>query len=443
GNAVKRADPSTIHNKFLVGYQGWYACAGDAYNDSIQPIYDGWLHWFNSPIPAGGHPNIDLWPDVWSMFADYTPTELFRVPGLKHANGMQAVLFSSRDRRTVWRHFHWMAVHGVDGAFLQRPLHDVDPEQGNDALRNLRDEVGDRVRDAAEMEGRVFAIMYDVSGVAPDRVKRVLEQDWMHSIRRKVLDSPMYLRERGRPVVALRGFDVSEAAHSPSMVRAIARFVRENTPGGAYIVASVPAYWRTGVTDAGPDQECLRVWLEEFDAISPWTVGEYGNEEEADRFERETIKGDVELIGQHNVEVEDSPGATRKVDYIPVIFPGRSAHNLSEGNLDWNDCPRKGGHFMWRQLFNVSRHGVRSVFGAMWDGYDEGTALMPVVSYRRQLPVHEKYRFMALDEDDHDLPQDWYMRICGFAAEGLRGERPIHESLPLDELRDYWATGHR
>lgn len=32
------------------------------------------------------------------------------------------------------------------------------------------------------------------------------------------------------------------------------------------------------------------------------------------------------------------------------------------------------------------------------------------------------------------------MRICGFAAEGLRSERRIHDSFPSKELQDYWAT---
>lgn len=58
------------------------------------------------------------------------------------------------------RHFHWMALHGVDGAFLQRFAGQTELKQGNLAIRDLRDEIGDRVREAAEAEGRVFAIMY-------------------------------------------------------------------------------------------------------------------------------------------------------------------------------------------------------------------------------------------------------------------------------------------
>jgi len=57
------------------------------------------------------------------------------------------------------RHFHWMARNGVDGAFLQRFVGQCDIERGAEGIRRIRDEVGDRVCEAAEKEGRVFAIM--------------------------------------------------------------------------------------------------------------------------------------------------------------------------------------------------------------------------------------------------------------------------------------------
>ena len=50
----------------------------------------------------------------------------------------------------------------MDGAFLQRFAGQCEIKPGNLAIRNLRDEVGDRVREAAEAEGRVFAIMCDL-----------------------------------------------------------------------------------------------------------------------------------------------------------------------------------------------------------------------------------------------------------------------------------------
>lgn len=437
GHRLKPADPRTIQDKFMVGYQGWFTCAGDG--PPLGPGHHGWLHWFNYPIPDGGRPNTDLWPDV----SDYSPSELYPAPGLKYSNDEQAFLFSSRHPKTVQRHFRWMAEHGVDGAFLQRFAGQTDLEAGNEAIRNQRDEVGDRVREAAEQEGRVFAIMYDIAGVSPERIQRVIEHDWMHLIHEKgVLDSPSYLRERGRAVVTLWGFGFADTGHDPATIRAITAFIRNNTPGGAYIMAGIPAHWRTSVSDADPNPEFVNVWLEEFDALSPWTIGRYHNEETADWFEKEKIKGDVELINERN-KLWEQGKVKRKIDYIPVIFPGGSGHNLSEGKWGWNDAPRQGGRFMWRQLVNVRRHGVRTVYGAMWDEYDEGTAFLPVVSKKHQVPVLETHKFMALDEDGYDLPPDWYMRICGFAGESLRGERILHDTFPSKELEDYWSTRPR
>ncbi|KAI0344039.1 hypothetical protein BDW22DRAFT_1355324 [Trametopsis cervina] len=438
GRTLKKADPSTIHNKFMVGYQGWFTCPGDG--TPLDPHHHGWLHWFNYPIPDGGRPNTDLWPDV----SEYSPSELFPAPGLKYANGDQAFLFSSRNPRTVERHFHWMALHGVDGAFLQRFLGQCDIEQGNQPIRDQRDEVGDNVRNAAEKEGRTYAIMYDVSGVAPDRIERVLQQDWIHLVRTKgILDSPNYLREKGKAVVTLWGFGMNDNGHDPNMVRSVTKFIRENTPGGAYIVGGSPAYWRTSESDADRNPEWVNVWLEEFDAISPWTIGRYHDLEGVDRFAEWNVKKDLELINKRNEEAAQGVPGRRKIDYIPVAFPGGSGFNLSEGKWSWNDAPRRGGRFLWREIWNLRRLGVRTIYGAMWDEYDEGTAFMPVVAKKAQLPVHDKFNFMALDEDGYDLHPDWYMRIAGFAAESLRGERFVQETFPSKELEDYWSTRPR
>jgi hypothetical protein len=59
-----------------------------------------------------------------------------------------------------------MAEYGIDGVFLQRFASECDVETGSEGIRRIRDEVGDRVREAAEKEGRVFAIMYITRGFA-------------------------------------------------------------------------------------------------------------------------------------------------------------------------------------------------------------------------------------------------------------------------------------
>jgi len=52
-----------------------------------------------------------------------------------------------------------MAQHGVDGAFLQRFAGLCDGGEESSGTRRIRDEVGDRVREAAEKNGRAYAIM--------------------------------------------------------------------------------------------------------------------------------------------------------------------------------------------------------------------------------------------------------------------------------------------
>jgi len=62
-------------------------------------------------------------------------------------------------------------------------------------------------------------LRYDVSGVSVDRVQKVLEQDWIHLLREEcILDSPSYLREKGKPVVALWGMSFLFSFSNPYIV---------------------------------------------------------------------------------------------------------------------------------------------------------------------------------------------------------------------------------
>ena len=36
---------------------------------------------------------------------------------------------------------------------------------------------------------------------------------------------------------------------------------------------------------------------------------------------------------------------------------------------------------------------------------------MPVVPSKQMLPVSDKFRFLALDEDGYDVPSDWFAFI--------------------------------
>jgi hypothetical protein len=63
-----------------------------------------------------------------------------------------------------------------------------------------------------------------------------------------------------------------------------------------------------------PNPAFLDVFKNEFDALSPWTIGRFHNREGLDQFVEERMRGDVK-------ELKDLP---RKVDYFPTIWPGGS-----------------------------------------------------------------------------------------------------------------------
>lgn len=183
-------------------------------------------------------------------------------------------------------------------------------------------------------------LRYDVSGVPADRIQRILEVDWMHLIRNQcILDSPNYLREKGMPVIGLWGFGFHNAGHSPDLIRSIIQFFRKTTPKGAYIFGGAPSCWRLSEGDADHNTGLVDVWLNEFDAVSPWTIGRYKSDREADDFANTKMKGDVELIKRQS----DATG--RKVDYIPVVFPG--------GSVSLSISMFAGGSRAYRLFFRV------------------------------------------------------------------------------------------
>jgi hypothetical protein len=109
--------------------------------------------------------------------------------------------------------------------------------------------------------------------------------------------------------------------------------------------------------------------------------------------------------------------------YLPVVFPGFSWRNLSalrgkDAKLD--QIPRLSGRFLWSQAVAARAAGAQTLYVAMFDEIDEGTAIMKCGGPR---PVGS---FVDLS----DVPTDHYLWLSGQAGRMLRGEIPASSDLP-------------
>ena len=261
-------DISTLNGKVMCGYQGWFTAPGDGSEK-------GWTHWRGRDGFRPGSSVIEFWPDVTELSSD----ERFETP-FRHADGSSAQVFSAFNDKTVLRHFQWMKNYGIDGVFVQRFVVDISTPKG---LRSVN-VVLDHCREGANLYGRTYAVMYDLSGMSGGEMHRVID-DWKLLVDRMQItkEDPAYLHHAGKPVVAVcRGFGFSDGRkYTPEEGLELVQFLK-NDPhyGGCTVMLGVPAYWRTLTRDAVSD-ETLHDLILKADIVSPWTVGRYTNPEDA------------------------------------------------------------------------------------------------------------------------------------------------------------------
>ena len=142
-------DRSSLVGKVMCGYQGWFNAPGDGADR-------GWVHWNKrAQRIEDGTARFDLWPDMTELSQEERFDTAFTLP-----NGEKATLFSSFVQPTVLRHFQWMQQYGIDGVFVQRFATDLrDPK----VLRH-NNVVLSHARKGANLYGRAYALMYDLSG---------------------------------------------------------------------------------------------------------------------------------------------------------------------------------------------------------------------------------------------------------------------------------------
>ncbi|HEX4130100.1 MAG TPA: glycoside hydrolase family 71/99-like protein [Pirellulales bacterium] len=397
GPSQQGVDCSTLDRKTMCGYQGWFSCPGDGADL-------GWKHYGRQGRFDPGTCCFDLWPDT-SELAD---EEKFATP-FRHRDGRTAYVFSSYREPTVLRHFRWMREYGIDGVFVQRF---AVATVGGRELRHVNTVLA-HCREGANREGRAYALMYDLSGLGEAKIDQVID-DWRLLVDRMRLGrdpaDKAYLQHRGRPVVAVWGIGFNDGRkYTLAECRRLVEFLRhDKTYGNNCVMLGVPTGWRTLDRDSMPEP-ALHEIIAAADIVSPWTVGRYGPDGIARHAERHW-QPDIAWCREHGK------------DYVPVVFPGFSWHNLKPESPS-KQIPRLKGEFLWRQYAELRRAGATMAYLAMFDEIDEGTAIFKCTND----PPTGTSTFITYE----GLPSDHYLWMVGEAAKMIRGETSLRNTQPV------------
>ncbi len=404
------------------------------YDGRVMAGYQGWFH-----NPSGGmmykDPSkvcLDMWPDV-SEYEKTYPT------GLRLSNGETARFFCSDDASTVDTHFRWMKEYGLDGVFLQRFFGNATrpPEKRAESVTVLRHALA-----AAQKYGRAVSVMWDLSGLKPGRDDCMkLVDDWKYLVDEVKVTSygerNMYLHHRAKPLVVIWGVGFPDRPYSVRDIR-LAEFIDflhdDPVYGGCSVMLGVPTCWRTLEYDCVNDPY-LHELIKKADLVLPWMV------------QRFTPLLHFEMDRYRDVVAKDQAWCEAAgVDYVPLVYPGFSWHNLSRhekgigGVKPVASIPRMGGRFYWDLAQTAVKAGAKRLYVAMFDEVNEGTAIFKVTDAP---PVGEGFRMADLDGQ----PTDHYLFLTGEIGKLLRGERAPTEpgELPVRTFRyegNPFATHH-
>ncbi len=390
-------DSSSLNNKIMCGYQGWFTAAGD------DNPFDRWIHWTkDNNMPDGNNTHVEMYPDMTEFDAD----ELFATA--MTMDGTSAKLYSGRTYKTVNRHVKWMREYEIDGVFAQLFIQSFnDP-----AYLNHMKAVRQNLLTSCEEHGRVMATMYDISGSAEAIFWERMSNDWVSLVDSGFTADSRYIKHNGKPVVGIWGFGFKDGVHpptDPAVALSIINWFKTDAPAKyrAAVFGGVPGYWRSLSNDSRTDSGWTAVY-HAFDIISPWTVGRYSSNSGADSWKTSRIAPDLTEVNPLGI------------GYSPVIWPGYSFYNES-GNPK-NQIPRNGGNFLWRQAYNAVDAGANMIYVAMFDEADEATAIYKVAPTSAETP-NQGY-WLTLDADGYSLPSDWYLRLVYDIEKMLRYNTP-------------------
>ena len=378
--SMSRVRFKSIRNLVMAGYQGWFNTPEDGAGL-------GWKHFEKEKEFKPGKCTIDLWPDVSEYEKTYETA--FKLP-----DETPAKVFSSYDASTTDLHFKWMKQYGIDGVFMQRFVVSIRNQKGKDNYNKI-------LKNAvlsAEKYDRAICLMYDLSGMEAGE-EDILIRDWKELCEKYKLvsrNNNHYVYHHGKPLVAVWGIGFNDRRkYGYEQVKKIIDFLKSE---GCSILVGVPTHWRTLTIDAVSDTRLLEL-VKQADIVHPWLVGRFDN----NTYEpyRKSIEEDIKWCKANGK------------DYMPVLFPGFSWHNMKK-DAPQNMIPRLGGRFFWQQVKGAVDAGAESLYLAMFDEIDEGTAFFKCTNTP---PVGES-SFITYEGE----APDHYLWLAGEAAKYLRGE---------------------
>ncbi len=402
--AQDTVDATTLIGKYMFGYQGWQRAQADGCNS-------GWFHWVRSGSTlTGTNMTVDVFPDM----TEFTAAELFPT-SMHYSTGSTVGLYSTCNETTIMRHFKWMKDYGVDGVWVQRfgPKNTGWTQSTNKTLLACMK--------AAETYGRVFTVMYDVSGASNSTLFSNLTTDWMYLVDTfKVTQSPRYLYHKGKPLISIWGWGFPDRQMTAAVATQLVQWF--HTGAAAKYQATVMA----GVISNG-DTSWLNLpdpWataIRTADVISPWFVGSFVSSSGADAWTNNRVIPDLKeckALGK---------------DYLPVIWPGFSWSNMhsNASSSPLNQIPRLGGTFFWEQVYDYLNAGSTMLYNAMFDEIDEGTAMLKICPKRSLAP--NEGQWVTGDIDGYaNLPSDWYLQLAGYAKKALAKSIPLTKAMPIN-----------
>lgn len=295
--------------------------------------------------------------------------------------------------------------------FLKRDFYFLYPQRfpsrvkSDENFAKLLNGIANKVRVSAEKYNRKFYIMWDVTGWDAFETELIedLEKNLIENL--KIFDSPAYARHNGKPVVSIWGFGFIDRPNNPDGALNV---INELKKRGYYVIGGVPITWRDGTGSSHPNY--LNVYSA-FNMLQPWSVGSFKDVNGA-KTHQTLLREDLTFF------------TARNIDYQPVLSAGFAWSNWNSGHLPGrNVIPRLHGDFMWQQFVNLRELNIKNAYVAMFDGFDEGTAIAKVAEDASMIPNNQY--FLTLDADGVHVSSDFYLRLVNAGTKMLKGQTPL------------------